>query len=140
MIIVDANAIVKLALEEQFSKETRYTIKMFLSEGEIIASPSIAIAEALNTLWKHNVLIKDLKDSSLPIAMQEITDFWDNVEKMPVEALASEAMNIAKKHRLTVYDSFYVVAASLNRAPLLTFDRDITENYKELNIKIVKFR
>lgn len=140
MIVVDASAIVKLVLEEQFSKETRHTIKMFLSKGEIIASPSIAIAESLNTLWKHNVLIKDLKDSSLPVAMQEITDFWENVEKIPVETLASEAMVTAKKHKLTVYDSFYVAAASLNRSPLFTFDRRITENYKELNIKLVKFR
>ena len=140
MIVIDANAIAKLALEEQSSKETRDAIKMFLSEGETIASPSIAIAEALNAIWKHNVLIKDLKDTSMYLAVKETMDFWDNVEKIPVETLALEALNIAKKHGLTVHDSFYVAAALSNGSPLLTFDNQITSNHKELNLKLVKIK
>ncbi len=138
MIVIDASAIVKLALEEPSSKETRSTIKAFLSDGEIIASPSVAIAEVLNALWKHNVLIKDLKDSSLTVAIQEIMEFWDNVEKIPVETLVHGAINIAKRHKLTVYDSFYVAASISNKAPLLTFDNQIIDNHEELSVELAK--
>ncbi|MDE1860524.1 MAG: type II toxin-antitoxin system VapC family toxin [Candidatus Micrarchaeota archaeon] len=138
MIIIDANAIAKLALQEDGSKETRFFIKKALSAGETIGAPDIALAEALNSVWKHNVLIRDLNDKGFDIAIEEITEFWPNIEAIPTELLAHNATTISKTHRLTVYDSLYVAASLVNKAPLLTFDRPITKKHLEVGIELVK--
>lgn len=140
MIIIDASAMVKLALDEPWSEETRRLIKNTLSEGELVGAPALALPEALNTIWKHNVLIKDLKDDKFFLAIEEILEFWDNLEILPVEPLAQKAISIAKEHKLTVYDSFYVAAGLLNGSPLFTFDSKILENYEKLKIKLVKVK
>lgn len=139
MIVIDANAIVKLALEEEHSQEVRKFIYDSLSsDQEEIITVDIALAESLNAVWKHNVVIKDLADSKFELASSEILEFWNNLDKIPSYLIANEARQIAKKHKLAVYDSFYVAGAIKNDALLLTFDGGIIKNEERLGVKILK--
>lgn len=138
MTVIDANSIVKLALEEPYSKKVREFIRNALTGEEEITTVDIALAEALNAVWKHNVVIKDLSDQKADTASIEILEFWDNLDRVPSAAIADKAMRIAKTHKLTVYDSLYVAAAIKHQAPLLTFDKAIKENEARLGIELVK--
>lgn len=138
MIVIDANSIVKLALEEPYSKETREFIRGALNGEDNIATVDIALAEALNAVWKHNLVIKDLSDQKAELAGTEIMEFWEDINKVPSQLIADKARRIAKTHKLTVYDSLYVAAAIKHDSILLTFDRAIKENVARLGVELVK--
>ena len=138
MIVIDANSIVKLALEEPYSKEVREFIRNALNGEDEIATVDIALAEALNAVWKHNVAIKDLSDQKAEVAGSEILEFWENLNKISSNLIADKARRIAKTHKLTIYDSLYVAAAMKSETMLLTFDGAIKENEKRLGIELIK--
>ncbi len=77
-------------------------------------------------------------DRGMRIAFEELIEFWENVERIPIELLALDAMNIAKTNKLTIYDSFYVAAALMHKVPLLTFDNGIIKKHEELNVDIMQ--
>lgn len=138
MIMIDANVIVKLALQEPDSLEVSKTVYDSLFGGEEIVTVDIALAEALNALWKHNVIVKDLNDAKFHLGCSEIIEFWNNIDKVEGKDIAAEAKDIAKASRLTVYDSFYVAAALKNKAVLFTFDKKIIANAEKLKVKLLK--
>jgi predicted nucleic acid-binding protein len=139
MIIADANALVKLALQEPGSAEVRKIVRSILSnDEEEVASVDIALAEALNALWKHNSLIKDLDNKKYSLAFTEILELWPNISEIPTKTIAEEASGIAKSSSLTFYDSLYVAASIKNKAPLLTFDKEIIKSAGKLRIKLLK--
>lgn len=138
MIVIDANTIVKMALEEPYSKEVREFIHNALEGEDEIVTVDIALAEALNAVWKHNVAIKDLPDQKAELAGSEILEFWEDLDKIPSHLIADKARLIAKTHKLTVYDSLYVAAALKHDSLLLTFDGAIIENEKRLGVELIK--
>lgn len=138
MIVIDANTLVKLALEEPYSKEVREFIRNALSGEDEIATVDIALAESLNAIWKHNVAIKDLSDQKAELAGAEILQFWEDLNKIPSHLIADKARRIAKSHKLSIYDSLYVAAAMKPDSVLLTFDGAIKENESRLGVELVK--
>ena len=84
------------------------------------------------------MLIKDLADTQFELANSEILEFWSNLDKISSYVIANKARQIAKKHRLTIYDSLYVAGAIENDALLLTFDGGIIKNEEKLGVKVLK--
>lgn len=138
MIVIDANCIVKLALEEPYSQEVRELIRNALTGEEEIITVDIALAEALNAVWKHNVAIKDLPDQKAEKASSEIMEFWGNLDNIPSSLIAERAMRISKRYRLTLYDSLYIAAAIEREAKLLTLDGAMKENADRLGVELIK--
>ena len=56
-MILDASVLVKLVITEPGSERARDIVRRALSEGEAMACPDIALAEALNALWKQHALL-----------------------------------------------------------------------------------
>ena len=139
MIIVDANVIVKLALEEMHSHEARkFIYKILLNGKEEITTVDIALAESLNALWKHNAVIKDLTNKKFELATNEILEFWGNLDKIPSDSIANEAIKVAQRCNLTIYDSLYAAASLQYKSPLFTFDRAVKEKAKRLGISLIE--
>ncbi len=134
MIVLDANALIKLVMREEFSDRAIRKVNKAIEGGEIVASPEIAFAEALNAIWKHVVFSKEMDKRGATDCMIRLLFIWSKMTRLDTVVLAQEAMDIAVANRLNVYDSLYVAASKLNNAPLLTFDEEIVKKAPKLGI------
>lgn len=94
-----------------------------LLEKETLVSPDLALSEVVNTLWKHEILIGDLKDSQERIEL--LLDLISNEQVRlirPDKKLLNESYALSLKHRLPIYDSIFVALALQLKMDLATFD------------------
>ena len=137
MIILDANALVKLVIKEESSLKAEKEIEKAIENGEVLASPEIALAEALNAVWKHFSLVKDINRTELNDSTEKLLFIWNRITKLETQTLAQKAIGIAAENHLNAYDSLYVAACKSNNAPLLTFDSDIIKRAGDLDVKLL---
>jgi predicted nucleic acid-binding protein len=93
-------------------------------EDETFVAPDLALYEVANTLWKHESLIGDLKDSSILLDM-----FLELVSNRTIELLRpdkellNETYRLSIRYRRTVYDTVFVALALQLGLELKTFDK-----------------
>jgi predicted nucleic acid-binding protein len=94
-----------------------------LFENEVLVSPDLALYEVVNALWKHETLIRDVKDAREHIWL--LTDLVSNESLRlirPDRRLLNEAYALSVKHGLTIYDSIFIALALQLKIELATFD------------------
>lgn len=113
MIVADSSYIVEGLLREAS-----------LLEVDSIIAPDLALYEVVNTLWKHESRVKDIRDASLFLA-----PFFELIksEKIqmirPDEELLRETYQLAVEEKITVYDAIYIALSIDLGLELRTFDR-----------------
>mgnify|MGYP001626454639 CR=1 FL=1 len=114
MRVIDSSALIKY-----FTRESNWDkVKELMSEGVI--SLDLAIKELANALWKK-ILRKEI---DLGIAVEILKDL---IENKPIliehqENYLIEALDIAIKHRITIYDALFIVLAKKKSMELITSD------------------
>jgi len=121
-LVLDAGVLVKLVLEKKGSAETRRLIRSAILSGLEIHESDLALSEALNTIWRHTCLVRDLKGEEGRDAALDLLKLWSKLEIHPAERLASEALDLAFGEKVTFYDSVYLALARSLNATLVTFD------------------
>lgn len=94
-----------------------------LFENDTLVSPDLALYEVVNALWKHETLIRDLKDPQQRIEL--LLDLVSNERVQlvrPDRNLLNETYALSVKHRLTIYDSVFIALALQLKMELATFD------------------
>ena len=94
-----------------------------LLENETLVSPDLVLYEVANTLWKHETLIGDLRDSQQRIEL--LLDLVSNERVQlvrPDRKLLNETYALSLKHSLPIYDSIFVALALQLKIELATFD------------------
>jgi predicted nucleic acid-binding protein len=94
-----------------------------LLENETLVSPDLDLYEVVNTLWKHETLIGDLRDSQQRIEL--LLDLVSNERVQlvrPDKKLLSETYELSIKHRLPIYDSIFIALALQLKMDMATFD------------------
>lgn len=137
MIVLDSSALVKLVLEEPRSAQARKIVMEAVREGEKILIPDIALAEALNALWKHHLIIGDLSLNQLESSAEDLLAIWRNLTVQPTVQIAKPALKIALENRITIYDALYLALAKKQGSRLLTFDERLREKAEEINIPTI---
>ena len=122
MIVLDASFLVKLVLEEEGSREARNLAKHWIRQNEILSTLDIALAEALNAIWKHASRIRDLDEAKAVGSMKDLIRIWMLLEVHSSATVAEDAFRLALETGLTVYDSLYIELARSMGAKLATFD------------------
>ena len=135
MIVLDASFIVKLVLEEEGSETAATLLKEWILGGETIKTVDIALPETLNALWKHHIIIRDLGQDSLREAVRDLLMLWDKLSYTHSSELADDALDIAVKHGITIYDALYLALAQRHSASLATFDKKLKTTANKLGIK-----
>ena len=95
-----------------------------LLENESLVSPDLALYEVVNALWKHETLIRDLRDSQQRIEL--LLDLVSNERVQlvrPDKKLLNATHSLSLKHRLPIYDSIFIALALQLKMELATFDR-----------------
>jgi predicted nucleic acid-binding protein len=102
-----------------------------LLEGYTLFAPDYGLYEVLNAVWKHEVLLKKVADSSTILAI-----FFDLVSSERIRFIALEeetirsAYALAVKTRTPVYDAVFIALAKLLDIELKTFDMRQAEIFK----------
>lgn len=86
-------------------------------EGAFLAAPELLDVEVLSVL-RRAVLRQRLEDDRARLALNDLAA-WP-IERIPHATLLREAWR--HRHNVSAYDAFYVAAARLCDAPLLTAD------------------
>jgi len=94
-----------------------------LLENETFIAPDLALYEIVNTLWKHEILIRDIEDAHDRIAL-----FADLISSQTVQLLRPDrklldtAYALSVKNRTSPYDTIFVALALQLGLDLRTFD------------------
>jgi predicted nucleic acid-binding protein len=126
MIVADTSYIVEAILRDAS-----------LLENETIITPDLALYETVNTIWKHEILIGDLKDASRRIdLLLELISTGTIQMVRPDEKLVKDTYAFSTKHRVPVYDAIFVALALRLGLELRTFDNrqiDVLSREKHSN-------
>ncbi|MBS7623346.1 type II toxin-antitoxin system VapC family toxin [Candidatus Bathyarchaeota archaeon] len=114
MIVADTSYLVEAILRDA----------SLLENDETIITPDLTVYETINTLWKHEVLIGDLKDSSpyLELLLELISTEAVQLVR-PDEKLLKNSYMLSAKHKTPIYDAVLVALALELGLKLKTFDR-----------------
>lgn len=119
--VVDASVAVKWFLTEELSLNAR----SLLADGSELLAPDLIQLEVANAAWKRHRR-RELDEAS---AKQIVRDF----ARFPLVIhgaahWSSEALEIAMRHSLTVYDSIYLAIAAGEGCRMVTADRRLYES------------
>ncbi len=137
MITIDASAIIKIIITEDDSAIARKVFSNVTEQGEPLLSPNIVLSEVMNGLWKHYTLRKDISLQHLEMARNNFNMIYNNLDISSQVDLAEDALNIAIKHKITVYDSLYASLSTKRGAPLFTFDKKLKTKAKEMKLDLL---
>jgi predicted nucleic acid-binding protein len=108
--------------------DSSYLIQGILRDASLLAnetfvSPDLALYEVINALWKHETLIKDLKESSARISLfLELVSAETVQLVIPDKKLLEETYSLSRKHRVPTYDMVFVALALELSLELKTYD------------------
>lgn len=95
-----------------------------LFEGFVICCPDYSLYEILNAVWKHQVLLKRIKDSRIIINTLFDLISAQNIQFLVLkEKTIREAYNLALKIKMPIYDVVFVILAKELGVELNTFDK-----------------
>jgi len=111
-----------IVADSSFIVEGLLRRKSLLEEDQIIV-PELALYETANSIWKHEYVLKDLKDGSAYLSiLYGLIDAGAILVLSPNEQLMEKTYLIAGRHRISLYDSVFVSLALELGVGLKTFD------------------
>ncbi len=114
--IVDASVAVKWVMAEQHADAALH----LLEAGVDLSAPAHWLGEAANAIWaafrRGDLVEQEAHERAAFLAATPITS-------VPLERLATDAMGIAVRLGVTIYDALYLALAEKRGAMLITDDR-----------------
>jgi predicted nucleic acid-binding protein len=130
---------VKLVLKEQNSGQALETVNDFLQKDYTLHTVDTALPEALNAIWKHTNIHKDLKPEDAKHAAKDLTTIHSKLDTLTTPELTEQTLNIALNQNIPVYDALYIAAAQKLKATLYTADQKLYNTaQKTINAKLLK--
>ena len=130
MIVIDASALSKYILREKNWIE----VENYLLKG--LYSIDYIVKEVANSLWKHTVVFNRFSEKEYRVAYMILKKIVEEVIMLENQTrYIDEAVEIAFKNKITVYDSLYI-AQALKYGELLTSDKKQVEVAEKLGIKV----
>lgn len=130
MVIVDASIAYKWFAKEEDSDLALNILQKHFNIQEKIVMPDLILYELVNA-WVTKTAI------SIPIVKTNLKNLQDaglEIEN-PTFELVLEAAAIAKKYRISVYDSYYLVLAKKKKCDFITADAKLVN---QVNLPFVK--
>jgi predicted nucleic acid-binding protein len=84
-----------------------------------------ALAECLNVIWKHAILLKDLNAEDTKTATKYLLKIFDRLNIVKTKDVAERTMTIAQSLKIPVYDALYVALAEKEKGSLYTTDKKL---------------
>ena len=129
MIVIDSSALAKYLLKEEGWREVR----KHLEEGCVTLG--LAIEEVVNALWKR-IVMGHLDEGYAKEVMRSFLE--SGIVKVEGQGqLLEEALSVAVRRKMTVYDSMFIALAKKRGLPLLTSDKEQAKAAEEEGVKTI---
>ena len=108
--------------------DSSYLIQGILREADLLANetfvtPDLALYEVINALWKHETLMKDLKEPWVRIGLFSELVSAEIIQLIrPDKKLLEKTYLLSRKHRASTYDMVFVALALELGLELKTYD------------------
>lgn len=109
--------------------DTSYLVEAILRDaellgGEPLVTPDLALYEIVNVIWKHETLIRDIRDAARYIdALESLIQAQTITLVKPDNKLIRDAYSLSVRHGTPFYDTVFVALALRLQAELRTFDK-----------------
>lgn len=132
MIVVDASIAAKWTFREEDSDRAL----AIAQRDEVLAAPSIIVAELSSVAWKR-VRRGQWERSDASASVSIALGLLDVV--VPAEALWEQALELAMETDHPVYDCFYLALAEREKAPLASADSRMRDLARMQGVAIEAF-
>ena len=131
MIVVDASALATIILKEPNWRDlVRYVVNSI--------SVDHVVKEVCNAIWRASYLKGYLTPNESLNAYKLLKSLiGKNVVLYPELEYLEEALRIALKYGITVYDALYIALAIKKKAKLLSLDEKQRKVAKDLGVEII---
>ena len=108
--------------------DSSFMVEALLKRKELfqedLVTVDVAVYESVNSIWKHQFLIKDLDDGVPYVSLLYGFIESDRIRVIhPGEELMRRGYSVAAKYRLSIYDAIFVALALELDLELATFDK-----------------
>ena len=132
-VVVDANVVVKLFVEEDYSKNARDLRNSYIEGSIQISVPSLLYYEVMNAI----LFTRKLSLEGIELALRSIAEY-DFIIINPDHNLNIKIIRLAKKYNISVYDATYVGLALATNSILYTSDAKLIKSVDLPNVKHIK--
>ena len=132
-IVADSSVMVKLFMEEEYSDKAYDLRDAYISKSVDVIEPSLLEYEVMNAL----LYSKRLEMDDINSAIKAIDEYSFMTVQMD-HNLASKVVELAQRHRITVYDATYVALAMSFNAYMFTADDRLIRKVKLPLLKHIK--
>ena len=131
-IVLDSSVIVALFFPEIYSSWAEEVVR----KADTIYTVDIAYAEVLNVAWKRISLQKQVA-KEIMLSLEDAIGFMNEVcNIIKTNKIFREAINIAIKHNITIYDSLFIALANKKKIKLATLDKQVVRKFEATNLVI----
>jgi predicted nucleic acid-binding protein len=101
-------------------------------EEELLAAPDLALYETVNVIWKHETLIRDIRDAAKYIDSLETLIQTQRITLVkPDGRLIRDAYSLSVRYRAPFYDTVFVALSIRLQTELKTLDNKQMSIYRE---------
>lgn len=121
-LVVDASAIAALYIPEEGSE----LVEKALGQARSLHTLDLAAYEVANVVWKHarRGLLRQEEAAEL---VEEALRFLKTLEIHAYAEVLEDALRLAFRHGITIYDAAYAALAEKIGGKLLTLDKQLAE-------------
>jgi predicted nucleic acid-binding protein len=128
--VVDASVVAKWVLPGEPNQENAIKLKNDHVSGIVeLCAPAFLVEEVANSLWRATKL-KRLSQEDAQEALKALNDMKIELHNLDWTQ-AAQALEIACKHNVALYDASYLFLANKTKAQLITADNKLCEAAKE---------
>ena len=134
--VLDANIVVKWALAEDFTTEAN----LFRADEHELVAPDVILWEAMN------VLVGKAQQRMVPyeVVGGMLPTIYDRFDLYDSELLMDQALDVAFRSNMSLFDALYVLVAAIENCPLVTADNGLVnatrQRYGDLVVPLSSFR
>ena len=126
---MDASVVAKWVLPDEQHQENAVKLKEDSASGTAeLCAPSFITQEVANSLWKA-VKLKRIPEEDAQEALKALNDMQIELYELDWNQL-SQALGIACKLNMTIYDASYLFLANENKINFITADNKLYETAK----------
>ncbi len=129
IVIVDTSALVRLYVPDGPIPDGLEECLAAAWRGEMILMvPELALAEFIQVLWKKEQAgyLKSLEVDEIVAALLEVP-----IEVVGHHGILIDALSLARRYNLTVYDSLFLSLAMRKKAQLITADHRLKNAFED---------
>ena len=135
-IVLDSSVIAALFFPEPYSMWAEEVVK----KVDKLYTVDIAYAEVLNVAWKRISLQKQV-EKEIMLGLEDAIGFINEVcSVVETKKIFREAINVAVRNNITVYDSLFIALANEKKARLATLDKQIIKKFEAKNLVIHSYQ